>query len=124
MSSAFQAYYENQVGGGRGGMEVYRGTRYQRGVGIGGVIKGLLKLGLPIFKKAATSLGKHVLSTGVDVGGRFAGDVLKGKSIRQSLKQRSLEGGKQIMHKTLRIPKQRSSKKKTITRKKPRDIFV
>ena len=124
MSSAFQTYYENQVGGGRGGLEVYRGTRYQRGAGIGGVIKGLLKLGLPIFKKAATSLGKHVLSTGVKVGGRVASDVLKGKSVKQSLKRRALEGGNEIMHKTLKTPKQRISKKKTVTRKRHRDIFV
>ena len=63
MTNPYQTYYENQIG--RGGLEVYRGTRYQRGAGIGGVLKGLLKLGLPIFKKAATTLGKHALSDGI-----------------------------------------------------------
>ena len=124
MANAYQAYYENQVGGGRGGMEVYRGTRYQRGAGIGGVIKGLLKLGLPVLKKAATTLGKHVLSTGADMGGRVANDILSGKSIKQSLKQRSLESGKQLLHKTKRNATQRITKRKTITRKRPRDIFI
>ena len=83
MTNPYQTYYENQIG--RGGLEVYRGTRYQRGAGIGGVLKGLLKLGLPIFKKAATTLGKHALSDGIRLSKAVANDVMHGKPIKQSL---------------------------------------
>ena len=124
MSNAFQLYYENQVGGGRDGLEVYRGSRYQRGAGLGGAIRGILKLGLPMLKKAATSLGRHVLSTGADVGGRLASDILSGKSVKQSVTRRSIEGGKQLLHKTVKRSRSRPIKKKTVSRKRPRDIFV
>ena len=125
MSNAYQIYYENQVGsGGASGLEVYRGTRYQRGAGIGGVIKGLLKLGLPIFKKAAATIGKRALSTGLEFGGRVANDVMKGKSIKKSLKRRAIESGRGVLHKTVTKPRKRIITKKTATRNTPRDIFT
>jgi len=122
MTNAYEVYYTNQIGG--GGLEVYRGSRYQRGAGIGGVLKGLFKLGLPLFKKAVSSLGKHALSTGLEMGGKLANDVLRGKPIRRSIKKRAIESGNTFIHKTIKRPKQRTSKKKAVSRKTPRDIFM
>ena len=124
MNNAYQVYYENQIGGGRGGLEVYRGTRYQSGAGIGGIIKGIVKLGLPIFKKAASALGKHALSKGLELGGRVANDAIAGKSIKHFIKKRALQSGQQLLHKTTKKPKHRTSRKKAVSKKVPRDIFI
>ena len=83
----------------------------------------MLKLGLPIFKKAATTLGKHALSDGIRLSKAVANDVMHGKPIKQSLKRRSMEAGQSLLHKTIK-PKKRIIKKKITAKRTPRDIFI
>jgi len=75
-----------------GGFPIYVGAGVQRGHGIGGIFSGLAKMAMPLLKSAAKTAGKSLLSSGA----QFAGDVLKGKSIKESAKRRALEAGKNI----------------------------
>lgn len=76
----------DQAGGGSDG-NIFRGTRIQRGYGIGGLFRGLfksvkplLKSGVktftPLLKKGVKSVGKQAFHSGMNL----ASDLLKGKN--------------------------------------------
>lgn len=75
-----------QSGGGI--LSGYQGLPYQRGGGIGSFFRGLFKMAVPLFKKAAKSVGKQALKTGAAV----VADVARGQDILPSLKEHGLEG--------------------------------
>ena len=56
-------YYKEQAGHGLPG---FQGTRFQRGYGLGGMFKGLLRLATPLLKKGAVELGKTAMRTGLN----------------------------------------------------------
>ena len=90
-SNAFYGdYYKRQVGD---GLAVFRGATVQRGHGIGGFFSGLLKGTLPAIKSGAKVLGKQLLKTGMDI----TGDLLSGKNIKDSAKDRFSESGQQMI---------------------------
>ena len=62
MKRQYMDYYKMQAGHGLPG---FQGTRFQRGRGLGGMFKGLLRLATPLFKKGAVELGKTALRTGL-----------------------------------------------------------
>ena len=59
-------YYKDQAGHGLPG---FQGMRFQRGHGLGGMFKGLLRLATPLLKKGAVELGKTSLRTGLSALG-------------------------------------------------------
>ena len=77
-------YLRQQRGGNIAG---FRGTRMQRGYGIGGIFRSLARFAMPLFKKSAESVGKRALKAATEVGR----DVLDGKSFKESTKSRGRE---------------------------------
>lgn len=55
-------------------MNVYRGTPYQRGYGIGSFLGGLFRTVAPILRSGAKAVGKQVLRSGIG----FLGDIAAG----------------------------------------------
>jgi len=147
----FAAYYDSQIGHGirdivlfrgrpyqRGyGIDdiyIYRGRPYQRGHGIGTIFR---RVGIPMLK----FLGKHLLPAGVAVGT----DLLNKRPLKESLRERGAnvirsagrEGVDRIaslisQQGSGRVYKRRRTKKnirkakkrrKTIKKRRPRDIF-
>ena len=81
-------YYVNQAGSGLRG---FSGARYQRGHGwFSRIFSSTL---LPALK----FLGKKGLETGIGV----ADDVLAGKNLKESVKRRAVESGKELARKGL-----------------------
>jgi hypothetical protein len=65
-----------------GNITGYRGARFQRGYGIGGIFKSLARYAIPLFKQSAKVVGKRALQAATEVGQ----DVLRGKNVRESVK--------------------------------------
>ena len=88
--SHYITYYNNQISGGgnQGIRNVYVGSRYQRGSGIGGFLKGLFRVTLPYIKSAARFIGKEAFKTGINV----IDDIeSKGANFHEAIKYRSKE---------------------------------
>lgn len=86
----YSQYYTNQCGH---GLPVFRGSRYQRGHGIGNLLAGAFRSVLPKLIPAAKSVGKTVLKQGMEV----ASDVLNGRSLKESAKHRARRGGMELL---------------------------
>ena len=59
MKDSFENYYAHQAGH---GMPVFSGARYQRGYGLGHIVKGLFRSAVPLLKKA----GSRALKSGME----------------------------------------------------------
>lgn len=78
-------YYQAQRG--YGDMRVFRGQALQRGHGIGGLFKGLMRVAMPLMKKGLLHVGKRALNAGAKV----LEDVSQNKSLKESVKNRAGE---------------------------------
>ena len=123
--------YGGYVQSGKGSFPVFRGSRMQRGYGIGSVLLGMLRAAVPFLRRGAQALGKQALRTGLDVGR----DVLSGRKLKDSARQRTLQTARNVVEKAgrqtatrRRRPAQQSrpktnnsqsKKKKGIKRKAP-----
>lgn len=85
--------YGGYVQSGKGGFPVFRGSRMQRGYGIGSVLSGMLRAAVPFLKRGAQALGKQALRTGLDVGR----DVLSGQKLKDSARQRTMQTMRNVM---------------------------
>ena len=93
--SFYTDFYRSQVGN---GLSVYKGrVNTQHGRGIGSFLSGMLKKAAPVLKKAATRVGKELLSTGAQV----ASDALSGKNVGASLKRRFKESGTNLLREAI-----------------------
>jgi len=125
---SYENYYQNQCG--RGDGHFYRGRRYQRGHGLGNILSGLIRAALPTLKRTAISVGKDILHTGLNQGGKVVQDIIKGVPIKQSVKRRALDGGKQIVNKRLKLhinprhPIPSVKKRRAAVKKRYKDIFA
>ena len=101
-------YYVNQAGR---GLPHFTGGEYQRGHGLGATISGFLRSTLPLLQphlaKTVNILKRKALTAGLGV----ASDVLSGKKLKTSIKERAMQ--------TIGI-KKTSSRKKPIKRRAPR----
>lgn len=88
-------YYKHQVGG---VIPPYAGVRYQRGSGLGGILSSLGRVAVPLLKKAAATVGKQALSSGV----KLAGDIISGRNVKRAVKHRAAEGGEELVKKALK----------------------
>jgi len=90
----YENYYADQSGS---GIPVFVGQRYQRGHGLGQTISGLFKrFVIPFVTPRAKEVGKKILGNVVKTGMEMVGDVVSGKSAKESLKERGLAGIKRI----------------------------
>ena len=69
------------------GLPAYRGIVMQRGYGLGGFFKGLVRAVAPHVKQGLKKVGKKALKTGLQV----ISDVSEGQNLKQSLKRRATQ---------------------------------
>jgi len=124
----YEDYYSQQVGG---QVPVFRGSRYQRGHGLGSVLSGLFRrFVMPLFTTHGKTLALNALRTGMDL----ADDVLgSGQTLKESVKKRVPEGIKRTAQSLIdqsgsgvgRDKVEQNVKKKTkSTRIRVNDIFA
>jgi len=95
------------------------GRRYQCGHRLAETISGLFKrFVMPIVTLAAKCIGKQILGNVAKTGMEVAGDVIGGRNIKETMKDRGLAGIKrtvaEIVDQSL-VDKQRPQKKKKKT---------
>ena len=90
-AALYEDYYLHQTGR---GLPVFSGPALQRGHGLGGILGGVMRMAVPLLKKGAKYLGRQALQTGVGL----AEDVLAGKNIKSSAKQRLTQMGTDTLH--------------------------
>ena len=91
--------YGGYVQTGKGGdFPVFRGSRMQRGYGLGSILSGVFRTAIPFLKRGAKALGKEALRTGVNIGQ----DVLSGQNLRTAARQRGLESIRNVAKKSTR----------------------
>lgn len=129
--------FHGQIGNGVD-IPIFRGSRFQKGYGIGSMLSGLFRSALPVIKRGAVSLGKTALRRGLNI----AQDAITGKSLKQSVANNLREAGselignlasetltssrsKQGISKKRRSQKRSSSKasKKRGAKRQKRDVF-
>ena len=89
----YEEYYASQVGHGLpyyAGMPLHSG---QRGRGLGSIFKGLARMALPVLKRTAVSAGKALVRTGAEV----ASDLMDGKNLRSSARDRFRHSGRELV---------------------------
>ena len=90
------------------GLPAYRGIVMQRGYGLGGLFKGLMRSVTPHIKQGLKSVGKKALKTGLEV----ISDISQGGNLKQSLKRRAIQNAKELIQQPSK--KQKVSKTKNI----------
>ncbi len=78
----FNGYLPYMVGGSVPG---FQGYAHQKGHGIGGIFRGLMRMVIPIAKQAGKAIGRRALKTAANV----AGDVAHGHSLEGAIKRRA-----------------------------------
>ena len=79
-----------------GNLPAIHGARIQRGYGLGGLLKGLFRAAVPLFKQGVKAVGRTALKTGAQV----ASDVLQGQDIKSSLKSRGSQARQKLQNKS------------------------
>ncbi|MCP4495047.1 MAG: hypothetical protein GY820_48270 [Gammaproteobacteria bacterium] len=97
MRAKFNGYFP-QTGD---GLPAFSGSAYQRGYGLGGVFKGLMRFVMPMVKQAGKAVGKQVLRT----AGEIAQDVVNDVSVKESLERRGKRGVGRLLKKGNRAVK-------------------
>jgi hypothetical protein len=119
----YKQYYLNQAGS---GMPVFQGSRGQRGHGIGSVLGGLFRSGLPLLKRA----GKQVLKSASNIisdmaaGKKFSdvafGHIAKGISSFANEEAGSDQSGGGRVRRARRRARSRITKRKRTSKKRKR----
>jgi hypothetical protein len=76
----------------------FKGKRYQRGAGLGNILKSLFRMVIPLAKSAGKVMGKQALQSGKEI----AGDLLSGENVRTTLEKRGKEAAGQLIEKGAR----------------------
>ena len=119
----YEEYYLNQTGR---GMAAFTGARYQRGHGLGNMLRSLTKFALPFLKKGAKAVGKQAMKTGMNI----AQEVMLGQNIKKAAKRHLSQGLTELVtqhgrgrHRRRRGPPGETVKRRKIatsSRKKPK----
>ena len=92
---------------GAGGMPVYYGARYQRGMGIGSMFKSFARWILPVAKTHVVPVlkdaAKFVGSEAIKTAANIATDAIDGKELNESVKERAKESIGSLSEKTQAI---------------------
>ena len=86
-SEACNHYYQNQAAY---GMPVYVGARHQKGNGF---FSSLFRMAVPLLKRGAIGLSKHLLKAGTNI----VSDVEAGQNFSQAAKRRMTETGEDVL---------------------------
>ena len=81
----YEEYYLNQTGR---GMAAFTGAHYQRGHGLGNMLRSLTKFAIPFLKKGAKAVGKQAMKTGMNI----AQEVMLGQNIKKAAKRHLSQG--------------------------------
>lgn len=141
-------YYNYQVGGGGFGVRnVFIGSRFQRGHGIGSFLGGLMRTVLPYLKSGARFLGKEAFKAGINIiddvenkgvgfreavnthskesfknikrrASKTVGDYMNGDGYKRSNKKRKSQSVKVRSKKSKKVLKRLNNKKKKNIKKK------
>lgn len=84
-------YYLEQAGGGN--QVYYRGTRLQRGYGIGSIFSRLFRFAMPLLKRGASHVGQALARTGANV----ALDAAAGSDVKESAKEHLKTMGRRLV---------------------------
>lgn len=84
------------------------GTRNQRGHGLAGLFRSVLRIAVPLIRRTALPILKRTAKTAIRAAGKqaltsgaaLAGDLMAGKSFKTSVKSRGREGLTGIMSAT------------------------
>ena len=97
---------------------VFRGVRYQRGYGLGGVFRKLFRYIIPIVKEHGVPLLKTVGKTALKSATNLANDAIDGKDLKESAKLRLKETFENIKNNSnLSGNGIKNKKRKKLTRK-------
>ena len=88
----YTEYYLNQQRG--GSMPVFRGTRYQKGHGLGIVFAKLFRHATPLFKRGVSYVGKQALNSGRHI----VQDVFAGSSLRTAARRQLKRVGDELVN--------------------------
>ena len=110
-----------------GNIAGYRGARFQRGYGIGGIFESLTRYAIPLFKQGTKVVGKRALKATIEVGQ----DVLQGKDVRETAKTHGREvvkdfaeqGANALLHQPRRGSKRRQGQRSNLSATKRLNIF-
>ena len=86
----YEDYYLNQSGQ---GLPAFAGTRYQRGHGLGNMLRTLARVAVPLLKKGVKTVGKQAWRTGM----ALAGDLMQGQNVKKAAKRRMSQGLTQLV---------------------------
>jgi hypothetical protein len=96
MSDPYTLYYLRQAEGKDHGGS-YRGTG-QKGDGLGSFLGGLFRRIFPLLKSGAKALGTQTLTSGI----HLLRDVITGKPLKDSVRERVTEAGQNLTAKAAR----------------------
>ena len=86
----YETYYLNQAG--FGGLPYYKGSPYQRGYGLGGILGGVMRTIVPMLK----STGKTLLREGLKTGTGILADAIDGQNIKESASSRFRQSARRL----------------------------
>jgi len=131
----YENYYADQSGS---GIPVFVGKRHQRRHGLGQTTSGLFKrFVIPFVAPRTKEVGKKILGNVVKTGMEMVGNVVSGRSAKESLKKRGLSGIKRTItdianqsptddtesqHRCAEARKKKK-KRKVVVKPKSKDIF-
>ena len=95
----------------------YRGVRYQKGFGLGGVFRKLFRYIIPIIKEKGIPILKSVGETAIKGVSNLAKDALSGKNVKQSAEQRMMESFNELKQKAGMTGNGIKRRRKKLTRK-------
>ena len=88
----YDDYYMQQIGS---GLPVFKGSRYQKGMGLGSMFRSFFRCILPVFKThalpAIKSGAKAVGSEAVRSVANIATDAINGQDIEESAKKHAID---------------------------------
>ena len=97
---------------GRGELQYFVGTKYQRG---GGLLNNIARFLMPVASNLLTSASKE----GLEAGTRVLGDLAQGKQLKESLQTHSKQGFENLAGKLKQCGKGKGGKKSVTMRGRP-----
>ena len=80
-----------------GNLPAFRGPALQKGYGLGGLFKGLVRTLAPALKQGLISVGKRALQTGTEV----LNDYVQGGDLKTSIKRRAKQNVNDLIRSTI-----------------------
>ena len=122
----YNQYYLDQAKGSIQQYQVFRGSPFQRGYGLGNAFKRFFTWAIPLLKQYAMPIAKNVGKEIVNNVANVANDAIEGKNIKDSVKDRiqtSLEKLKNQKGSGKRKRKQKQNIYKKSKKQRTLDIF-